>query len=62
MKAHGTRERIIKRNKYNPSDPKKAERETREHNGKIQTHKKKGDLVIVNPHVKSMKVDDNGWF
>lgn len=61
MSPHGARQRVIERNRYNPSDPRKAERKTREFNGKIQTHKKKGDLVIVNPHVKLMKVTENGW-
>lgn len=62
MGAAGTKERIIAQCQYRPADLKKAERKTREASGYTHTHKKRGDLVIVNPHVKSWKVTRNGWY
>jgi hypothetical protein len=60
--AAGTRQRIIERHRY--MHRPKAHRAIRviSDKGATQTYKKKGDLIIVNPHVKSMKVTQNGWY
>lgn len=52
--------RIIENNKYNPNP--KANRKMRcdEKSGKIQTYKKKGDIIITNSG--KVEVTRNGWY
>lgn len=55
--AHGTKERIIARSKYNPRSVNKAHRKVRvtTQSGSTQTHKKVGDCIItdrVTVHIK----------
>jgi hypothetical protein len=59
----GPRERHIERCVYNPSNPRKAIRKTRQ-TGTLaqQTYKHKGDIVLVNDRAKSFKVPHNGWY
>lgn len=61
MKAAGTRERHMERCRYNPSDPKKAVRKTRETRGVTQTFKRKGDKVISASGIVHTMTHDS-WF
>lgn len=56
MRADKTKERIIERNRYNPSDPKKAIRLTA--NGR--TLKRRGDIIINERG--SIAVEKKGYY
>lgn len=62
-RAAGARERIIKASQYNPSSISETQRAIRVvgFNGKTQTFKKKGDIVI-DERGRKWEVSQDGWY
>lgn len=59
-RVSGAKQRIIDGNRYKPA--KAAVRRTRTHekSGIIQTHKKKGDIILTS--MGKYEVPRNGWY